>query len=92
MSEPKAHLAAPRYAWVFAALVALTGLEVGASYLSLRVRLPLLLGFALVKAMLVVLYFMHLRHDARIYAGLFLIGLLLVSPLVLIVALITPAG
>ncbi len=42
--------------------------------------------------MLVVLYFMHLRHDARIYAGLFLIGLLLVSPLILIVALITPAG
>jgi cytochrome c oxidase subunit 4 len=92
MSDPKAHPTAARYAWVFAALVALTGLEVGASYLPPNVRLPLLLSFALVKALLVVLYFMHLRHDQRIYAGLFLIGLLLVSPLILIVALVTSAG
>jgi len=35
---------------------------------------------------------MHLRFDNRTYAGLLLIGLLLVSPLILIVALITPAG
>ncbi len=92
MSEPKTHPAAPRYAWVFAALVALTGLEVGASCLAPRVPLPLLLLFALDKALLVVLYFMHLRFDNRIYAGLLLIGLLLVSPLILIVALTTPAG
>jgi cytochrome c oxidase subunit 4 len=92
MSEPKAHPAAPRYARVFAALVALPGLEVGACYLPPRVRLPLLLLFALAKALLVVLYFMHLRFDNRTYAGLLLIGLLLVSPLILIVALITPAG
>jgi hypothetical protein len=51
MSEPKAHPAAPRYARVFAALVALPGLEVGACYLPLRVRLPLLLLFALAKAL-----------------------------------------
>ncbi|OGO48518.1 MAG: hypothetical protein A2Z30_04595 [Chloroflexi bacterium RBG_16_64_43] len=92
MNEPKIHPAAPQYAWVFAALVALTGLEVGASYLAPQVRLPLLLIFAGAKALLVVLYFMHLRFDSRIYAGLLLIGLLLVSPLILIVALITPAG
>jgi cytochrome c oxidase subunit 4 len=92
MNEPKTHPAAPRYAWVFAALVALTGLEVGASYLPARVRWPLLLIFAGAKALLVVLYFMHLRFDNRLYAGLLLIGLLLVSPLILIVALVTAAG
>jgi cytochrome c oxidase subunit IV len=88
MSQPEANAASPRYAWVFAALVLLTALEVGASYLPAAVRLPILLVFALAKALLVVLHFMHLRHDSRIYAGLLLIGLLLVSLLILLVSLV----
>ncbi len=88
MSQPGAPAASLRYAWVFAALVILTALEVGASYLPAGVRLPILLVFALVKALLVVLYFMHLRHDSRVYAGLLLIGLVLISPLILIVSLV----
>jgi len=92
MSDSKAHVASPRYTWVFAALVILTALEVGASYLPPGVRLPLLLVFALAKALLVVLYFMHLRFDNRIYAGMLLIGLLLVSLLLVIVAVVVPGG
>ena len=92
MSDSKAHVASPRYTWVFAALVILTALEVGASYLPSGVRLPLLLVFALVKVLLVVLYFMHLRFDNRIYAGMLLIGLLLVSLLLVIVAVVVPGG
>jgi cytochrome c oxidase subunit 4 len=92
MSQPGAHTASPRYAWVFAALVILTALEVGASYLPAGVRLPILLVFALAKALLVVLYFMHLRFDKRIYAGLLLIGVLLVSLLIVIVAVVVPGG
>ncbi len=88
MSQPGAHAASPRYAWVFAALVILTALEVGASYLPAGVRLPILLVFALAKALLVVLYFMHLRRDSRVYAGMLLIGLLLVSLLMLIVSVV----
>ncbi len=88
MSQPRAPAASSRYAWVFAALVVLTAMEIGASYLPAGVRLPILLVFALAKALLVALYFMHLRHDHRVYAGMLLLGLLLVSLLVLLVALV----
>jgi caa(3)-type oxidase subunit IV len=70
----------------------LTAPEVGASYSPTGMRLPLLLVFALAKALLVELHFMHLRFDNRIYAGMLLIGLLLVSLLLVIVALVVPGG
>ena len=69
-------------------LVVLTALEVGASYLAGPVKTPILLVFAAIKAVLVVLYFMHLRHDSRLYALLFLIGGILIIPLVLFLTLV----
>ncbi len=77
----------PRYALVLVALVILTAAEVGISYLPEAIKLPFLIVIAIAKAALVVLWFMHLKFDKRLYALVFLIGLVLILPelLVLIV-------
>lgn len=67
--EAKAHRH-PNYVLVGAILILLTILEV--SVLRLPVpQLPFLIGFAVAKGALIVLYFMHLKFDSRLYAALF---------------------
>ena len=64
---------------VFGALVVLTGVTVGASWLDLgAVALWVALGIATVKATLVALYFMHLRYDRPIYGVILVAALLFV--------------
>jgi cytochrome c oxidase subunit 4 len=66
------HTAAPStYFAVFGALLALTGLTVGASYLPLGnspaiVHTLIAMAIAAVKASLVLLFFMHLWHSPRL--------------------------
>jgi cytochrome c oxidase subunit 4 len=88
--QSSASAAQPRYGWIFLILAVSTVVEVGVSYFTGGVRLPLLIGLAAVKACLVLLYFMHLRFDRRVFAVLFTIGLILVIPLVLVLTLATP--
>jgi len=66
----------PNYFGIFAALTALTALEVGVTYLPLP-RILVLLPIALAKAGLVALYFMHLKTDRPIYRYIFLFGILM---------------
>jgi cytochrome c oxidase subunit 4 len=86
--EPTAHHAArathraghpspKEYIRIGVILAVLTGLEVGASYagVSTVVLIPTLLGLAIVKFALVVLWFMHLKFDDRRYARFFVMGL-----------------
>jgi cytochrome c oxidase subunit 4 len=55
------------YFGVFAALMALTGLTVWASFLHLGVwNTPVALAIAVTKGLLVALIFMHLRHSPRL--------------------------
>jgi cytochrome c oxidase subunit 4 len=59
-------------------LALLTAMEVAASYIELGVLfIPLLIVLMVIKFALVVLFFMHLRHDARIFHFLFWSGLFL---------------
>ncbi len=67
--------AQPNYLAVFIALAVLTALEVAVTYLPIP-RVPVLVPLAVIKAGLVVLYYMHLRSDSRVYSFLFLAGLL----------------
>jgi cytochrome c oxidase subunit IV len=70
-------------------LMVLTALEVTASYLDLGVLfIPLLIVLMVVKFALVVLYFMHLKNDAKIFHFLFWSGLAL-AVFVYVVALAT---
>jgi cytochrome c oxidase subunit IV len=96
--EPAAHHAArashraghpspKEYVRIGVILAVLTGLEVAASYSGVTgsVLIPTLLGLAVVKFALVVLWFMHLKFDDRRYARFFVMGLSGASILYLIV-------
>ncbi len=63
----------PNYLGVFIALVVLTATEVLVTYLPVP-RLPVLIPLSITKAVLVVLFYMHLKYDRRLFSGLFLIG------------------
>jgi len=80
------------YVLVFGALAALTALEISVTYLPIP-RVPVLVPLALVKAGLVALFYMHLKYDKRVFALVFLAGLLMGVGLILsLLALFSPAG
>lgn len=85
--KPKAR---PNYTVILILLVVFTILEVSVSFLQSSFKIPLLLTLAGVKTSLVILYFMHLRYDARVYAMFFLLGAVLIFPLLLIMTLVMP--
>ena len=74
----------PNYVLVFGVLVVLTIVEVLITYTPLP-RAPLLLPISFLKAALVVLYYMHLRNDKRVFGAIFVMGILM--GLILIIAL-----
>jgi len=78
------------YVQVAVALAIITGLEVWASYTDWLgpAFLPILLVLMIVKFFSVVLFFMHLRFDSKIFSALFYAGLFLAVG-VYIVALFT---
>ncbi len=49
-----------------------------------------MLALAVAKALLVVLYFMHLKFDSRLYTVMFILGFLLVAPLLVFILVGTP--
>ena len=63
------------YVAVWAGLILLTGLTVAASYAELRVAIQVALMIATVKASLVLLYFMHLRYEKRMFFIMLLVVL-----------------
>jgi cytochrome c oxidase subunit 4 len=66
------------YVGVAAILFALTAMEVSTYYISYGwIFLPLLLTLMSIKFVLVVLFFMHLRFDAKIFGRLFWAGFFL---------------
>lgn len=56
------------YTVVFVALAVLTVIEVLLSELESDIVIPLMLAIAVGKALLVVMFYMHLRTDSRIFA------------------------
>ncbi len=68
------------YIKVAMALAAITAVEVGLSYMVDDLGalfLPLLLGLMVIKFFSVVLYFMHLKFDNRIFSVMFYTGFFL---------------
>ena len=63
------------YVTVWAGLILLTGLTVTVSYAELHVAIQVALMIATVKAALVMLYFMHLRYESRLYFVMLLVVL-----------------
>ena len=79
--EPQ-HKTKPNYLGVFVVLAVLTALEIGVTYLPLP-RIPILIPLALIKAALVVMFYMHLKFDKRVYTLIFGAGLLMGLGLIL---------
>jgi caa(3)-type oxidase subunit IV len=79
------------YLGVFILLAALTLIETAASYLQQEsVKFPVLIVISVVKAVIVLLYFMHLKFDSRIFSYLFIAGCLLSVPLILVMIIVMP--
>ncbi|MFQ5529211.1 MAG: cytochrome C oxidase subunit IV family protein [Gemmatimonadota bacterium] len=57
----------PRYMLVFGGLAALTAIEVAVAFMGFerRVTVMILIGLAVWKALLVAMYFMHLKWETR---------------------------
>lgn len=71
------------YVLVFAALIALTGITTGVAYIDLGpFSIVMALAIAVVKMLLVALFFMHIRHSTRltkivVAGGLVWLGILI---------------
>lgn len=77
----------PNYLLVFASLAVLTAIEVAITYVPQIPQAPVLLTLSVLKALLVILYFMHLRFDSRWFAFVFFIPFLLVIPMLIVLRL-----
>lgn len=87
--EPRSE-APIRYGVVFAVLAIFTGLEIVVGYLATlptAIKISLLIFLAVVKVSLVLLFFMHLRYDSRIFALPFALGVVLAVPIILAINL-----
>ena len=79
------------YLGIFILLAVLTLIETLASYLQqAAIKFPLLIALSLVKAVLVLLYFMHLKFDSRIFSYLFIAGCVLSIPLNIVMMIVMP--
>ena len=81
----------PNYLFVFIALAFFTLIETLVSYVDQQaIKLPTLIVLSIVKVVLVLLYFMHLKFDSKIFSYLFIAGCVLVVPLILVITIIMP--
>ncbi len=89
-SLPQEATPKPNYVGIFVVLVVLTALEVAVTYLPIP-RIPVLIPLALAKAALVVMFYMHLRFDSRLFTVVFMIGVIMgISLILAFIALFAP--
>lgn len=77
-AQPEGGHASAGFYWMIAAiLTVITGAEVAVFYIEAlgSVLVPLLLVMSTVKFAIVVMFFMHLKSDSKVFSGLFLAGL-----------------
>ena len=81
----------PNYLFIFIALAVFTLVETLVSYVQQEaIKFPTLVVLSVVKALLVLLYFMHLKFDSNVYRYLFIGGCVLAIPLILVIVLVMP--
>ncbi len=81
----------PNYFLVFLILAGFTLIETLVSYVQQEaIKFPTLVVLSVVKVLLVLLYFMHLKSDSKVYRYLFIAGCLLAIPLILVITVVMP--
>lgn len=75
------HLSPKFYVMIGVILAVITAVEVAVYYIDAleSVETPLILALTAAKFALVVMYFMHLKIDSKIFTGLFMVGMFLAS-------------
>ena len=65
VAEEQRHHSKGQFLWVWAALLVMTGIEVYLAYQNLELlrMLSILMGLSLVKAALIIAYFMHMKFE-----------------------------
>lgn len=82
----------PNYLFVFIILAVFTVTETLVSYVQQNaIKFPLLMLSTVIKVTLVLLYFMHLKFDSKVFRYLFIGGCILSIPLILILTLVMPS-
>jgi cytochrome c oxidase subunit IV len=88
MNEHEAHVTPPRtYATIFAALIALTATTWGLAYVEVGpLHVFVGIGIAVIKALLIILFFMHVLHSRGLtwvvaLGGAFWLGILIIGTL-----------
>ncbi len=81
----------PNYFLIFLILAGFTLIETLVSFIQqAAIKVPTLVLLSLVKVLLVLLYFMHLRRDSKVYRYLFIAGCILAIPLILVITVVMP--
>jgi len=81
----------PNYFSIFIALAVFTLIETLVSYVQQEaIKVSTLVVLSVIKVVLVLLYFMHLKTDSKIFSYLFIAGCVLSIPLILILTIIMP--
>jgi len=81
----------PNYLFVFIALAVFTLIETLVSYIQQEaIKFPTLVVLSVIKAVLVLLYFMHLKFDSRLFSYLFIGGCVLAIPLIIVLVVVMP--
>ena len=86
MGEVHEHPTWKQYKWVALILTLITAVEVWVYYTPLketRLFVPMLLALSVAKFAIVVMFYMHLKYDAKLFRGLF-VGPLTIAILILI--------
>ncbi len=85
MEEHSHHPPTRTYLLVAAVLAVITAVEVSVFYVTAMAHLlaPILIVLSAAKFALVVMFFMHLRYDSRVFSGLFVGPLMIMIPIVL---------
>lgn len=77
----------PPYLLVFASLAVLTLIEVAVTYVPWLPQAATLLSLSFLKALLVILFYMHLRYDSKWYGLIFFVPFALVIPMLIVLML-----
>jgi cytochrome c oxidase subunit IV len=93
VAEQHSHPKPIFYIWIFVFLFVITALEVIVTFEPLRSilpQVPTLLLMAVLKGVPIVLFYMHLKYDSRVFSAFFVVGLILaISMIVTFMALFT---
>ena len=76
VAEEQRHHSKGQFLWVWAALLVMTGIEVWLAYQNMELirMLSILMGLSVIKAALIIAYFMHLKFEKAIMRWMLVIS------------------